>query len=241
MEIKNVKISLLSVIVASALFTVTGTVDARSGHYKAHHGINPQHSYYRGAHHRILPHGYKVVWIGGHEYYHHDHVYYKQVTDGYVVVEKPSTPITNNPMYIYPAMGQSEDQQRQDRYECHVWASDQTGFDPSNINTKPTTKLVYLDQPKRGRNQYGMVTGAVGGAAVGALGGAIAGDPGIGAAVGAGLGAIIGAIKQDQEKKYVKQTQVVNTATTNKIMNQNKANYDRAITACLEARNYTVK
>ena len=34
-------------------------------------------------------------------------------------------------LYIYPNNGQSEKLQRQDRYECHVWAADQTGFDPS--------------------------------------------------------------------------------------------------------------
>ena len=33
-------------------------------------------------------------------------------------------------VYIYPNKGQSQ-QQSQDRYECHTWAVQQTGFDPS--------------------------------------------------------------------------------------------------------------
>ena len=34
-------------------------------------------------------------------------------------------------LFIYPKNGQSADQQSRDRYECHSWASAQTGFDPS--------------------------------------------------------------------------------------------------------------
>ncbi|MCK4837360.1 MAG: hypothetical protein KAS94_01080, partial [Desulfobulbaceae bacterium] len=33
--------------------------------------------------------------------------------------------------FIYPKEGQSEEQQATDRYECHRWSVDQTGFDPS--------------------------------------------------------------------------------------------------------------
>ena len=31
---------------------------------------------------------------------------------------------------IYPAEGQSRDQQERDEFECFRWARDQTGFDP---------------------------------------------------------------------------------------------------------------
>jgi hypothetical protein len=34
-------------------------------------------------------------------------------------------------MYIYPAAGQSEAQTAEDRYQCHVWAADQSGYDPT--------------------------------------------------------------------------------------------------------------
>jgi hypothetical protein len=34
-------------------------------------------------------------------------------------------------LYVYPAAGQSAEQTDQDRYECHVWASDQSGYDPT--------------------------------------------------------------------------------------------------------------
>jgi len=34
-------------------------------------------------------------------------------------------------MYVYPAAGQSEAQTSEDRYQCHVWATNQSGYDPT--------------------------------------------------------------------------------------------------------------
>ena len=34
-------------------------------------------------------------------------------------------------LYVYPRNGQSEEQTAQDRFECHQWAVNQTGFDPT--------------------------------------------------------------------------------------------------------------
>jgi len=34
-------------------------------------------------------------------------------------------------VYLYPRNGQSEEQTQNDRYECHSWAVNQTGFDPT--------------------------------------------------------------------------------------------------------------
>lgn len=34
-------------------------------------------------------------------------------------------------IYVYPTSGQSERKLDRDRYECHGWASKQTGYDPS--------------------------------------------------------------------------------------------------------------
>jgi hypothetical protein len=33
--------------------------------------------------------------------------------------------------YVYPSKNQSPEQQRRDDYECHAWAVQQTGIDPS--------------------------------------------------------------------------------------------------------------
>lgn len=34
-------------------------------------------------------------------------------------------------LYVYPAAGQSDTQTSEDRYQCHVWAADQSGHDPT--------------------------------------------------------------------------------------------------------------
>jgi hypothetical protein len=38
-------------------------------------------------------------------------------------------------LYVYPSAGQSEAQLKEDRYQCHVWAADQSGYDPT-LGTK---------------------------------------------------------------------------------------------------------
>jgi hypothetical protein len=34
-------------------------------------------------------------------------------------------------LYVYPAANQSEAQTAEDRYQCHVWAAEQSGHDPT--------------------------------------------------------------------------------------------------------------
>ncbi len=42
----------------------------------------------------------------------------------------PPAPATSQ-MFVYPKNGQSADLQSKDKYECHTWATGQTGFDPT--------------------------------------------------------------------------------------------------------------
>jgi hypothetical protein len=92
----------------------------------------------------VLPPYYSTVWIGGNPYYYADNVYYTWQPDqnGYAVVnppdnaDQPSTPPQSAPeaaddLIIYPKNGQSKDQQAADQFECHGWARNQTGFDPT--------------------------------------------------------------------------------------------------------------
>ena len=90
-----------------------------------------------------LPPYYATVWFGGIPYYYANEVYYTRVPNGYAVVAPPSGEASETPppeieapieqLFIYPRQGQSEEQQAKDRYECHAWAVQQTGYDP----TKP--------------------------------------------------------------------------------------------------------
>ena len=58
-------------------------------------------------------------------------------------------------IYVYPRNGQSEEQQSTDRYECHRWAVDKTGFDP----TRPAGNVAETDMT-RNRSDYRRAEGA---------------------------------------------------------------------------------
>jgi hypothetical protein len=95
----------------------------------------------------VLPAFYSTFWFGGIPYYYWDDTYYMWSPSeyGYVATDPPpaaaddssdegsaqvesSDPST---LYVYPKNGQSEEQTATDRYQCHEWASGQTGFDPT--------------------------------------------------------------------------------------------------------------
>ncbi len=100
----------------------------------------------------LLPPFYTTIWVGGVPYYYADDVYYvyRGPVVGYEVVVPPpgveaeAAPPPPGPelapapeshdLIIYPKNGQSPDQQARDQYECHTWASSQTGFDPTAPN-----------------------------------------------------------------------------------------------------------
>ncbi len=97
----------------------------------------------------LLPPRYSTVWVAGAPYYYANDTYYSwsPQQNSYEVVAPPSgdgIPPPENPeapppppsqgdgLYVYPRNGQSDQQQASDRYECHQWATAQTGFDPTH-------------------------------------------------------------------------------------------------------------
>ena len=95
-----------------------------------------------------LPGGYVSFVIGPTRYFYFGGTYYIRSGQQYAVVEPPSRAhqIVNTAeqeMIIYPAKGQSQEQLDKDRYECHVWAVSQTGFDPSANNQDLSMKPDY--------------------------------------------------------------------------------------------------
>jgi hypothetical protein len=82
-------------------------------------------------------------------------------------------------VYVYPAQGQTAQQQAQDTGACQIWAQQQSGYDPA----ADTAKGVGV----------GAALGALGGAALGAAVGAASGSAGTGAAIGAAAGGVGGA------------------------------------------------
>lgn len=135
-------------------------------------------------------------------------------------------------LFVYPAKGQTEDQLERDRYECHTWAVQQSGFDPSQPQSGYRT-VVAAPPPGAGT-----ATGAIGGAILGSI---LAGprDSGFGALFGAATGAIVGSTVDANNQAQVAeaQHQINQQAAADRGRQQS---YRRAVGACLEARGYTV-
>ena len=131
---------------------------------------------------------------------------------------------------VYPAKGQSQQQQTKDKGECSQWAIQQTGVNPAQLAEESSSGEVY-------QQQHTALGGAARGSLLGLIGGAIAGDAGKGAAIGAGIGALGGAMRGRQDLDA--QHQAYDSAHA-----QQKAKlqtYDRAYSACLTGRGYTVQ
>jgi hypothetical protein len=149
-------------------------------------------------------------------------------------------------VFMYPARGQSQQQQDRDRYECHSWAVAQTGFDPSRASAAGAPPPLP-PPPQQEAQRGGFLRGGARGAAVGAVGGAIGGNAGKGAAIGAATGALIGGIRRrDQMEREAQQQRSYQQQQAAAQANQGSANaaqrdkYNRARTACLQGRGYTV-
>ena len=71
---------------------------------------------------------------------------------------------------------------------------------------------------------------------LGAIGGTIGGDAGKGAAIGAGAGAAVGLLGRRRQRAQVEQ----GNEQAQQAYNAGLAQYNRAFTACINGRGYTV-
>jgi hypothetical protein len=151
-----------------------------------------------------------------------------QLYIGIVVLSLAYTAEAQKPI-VYPAKGQSPQQQSQDDAECAAWAKQSTGIDPAAVASSPPSQQTG---PAVGGGQR--VRGAARGAAGGAAIGAIAGDAGKGAAAGAVVGTLGGGRRARQQQgaqnqqAQAQQQELIQT-------------YYRGYGACMEGRGYTIK
>jgi hypothetical protein len=134
-------------------------------------------------------------------------------------------------LYVYPAKGQSQQQQKKDEFECYKWAMEQSGVDPLNL---PKVEAPPVQSGPTG----GAVKGAAKGAAAGAAIGAITGDAGQGAAVGAAAGAMAGRRAGKQAQAQQNQQAQANTAAQEQAIMDS---FKKAFSVCLEGKGYTIK
>ena len=135
---------------------------------------------------------------------------------------------TSAAQFVYPAKGQSPEQQKKDEGACHTWAIQQSKYDPAN-----PPQQTAAAQPAT--TATGTTAGAgARGAARGAVVGVMMGDAGAGAAAGA-----VAARGQSRRQNEAQAKQQQQSATQQD--QAGMAAYQKARSACLEGRGYTVK
>ena len=152
-----------------------------------------------------------------------------------VVYQQPAPPPVNANVYAYPMRGQTPEQQDRDHYECSIWATQQTGFDPSAPGVPPQQQVHVVSGPPPG-------SGTAAGAVTGAILGAVIGGPYHGpgpALAGAIVGGAIGTAAEQNAR--TSQTVTVTDQRALAQVQQKASNYRRALGACLDARGYSVK
>lgn len=114
--------------------------------------------------------------------------------------------------YIYPARGQSPQQEESDKGQCYGWAVKQTGFDPANPRVvTPASPPSYSGQapPQQGGVLFG------------------------------GLRRLRFE-EQEQQQMQMRQQQAYAAQQQNALA-QGRANYERAFGACISGRGYSVR
>jgi hypothetical protein len=147
-----------------------------------------------------------------------------------------SAPVPSGPgpaqsvgLFVFPQKGQAPYIQHQDEVNCYAAAKTASGVDPTR------TQVAVAQAPQ---SEGGGARGAVGGAAGGAAIGAIAGNAGAGAAAGALVAGVRGSRQQRQANQQAQQQAAQQAAAAQQ---QQINNFKRAMTACLEAHDYSVK
>lgn len=157
-------------------------------------------------------------------------------------------------LFVFGRNGQTADQQLIDESECYGAARQQTGIDPkAPTPAGKTEEQKQAEQKAAAQNadtaKGGRAKGAARGAAGGAAIGAIAGDPGKGAASGAVAGTMRGGAQQRQASAAA-QKEAASKAAAQQKAEEDRAKlahaegldaFQRAFSACMDARNYSVK
>jgi predicted lipid-binding transport protein (Tim44 family) len=144
-------------------------------------------------------------------------------------------------LVIYPAEGQSQDLMEKDKFECYSWAKEQSGFDPMQA---PTATAPPPAPQAKNSTAGGAVRGGVGGALLGAGVGAIAGgSKGAkkGAAIGGLSGGVLGGARSHNQQQQDQQARAQWEKEQTQQYAAKRNGYNRAYSACLEGRGYTVK
>lgn len=146
--------------------------------------------------------------------------------------------LSTNPgnLAIFPARGQTPEQQRADEAAAYDWATQQTRWDPYQAKAA-LDQQTQATAAAAGAARGGALKGGAGGALAGAAIGAIAGDAGKGAAIGATSLGLTGGVRSRRAMKAAGGT--AEAALT--AYQQQFATWNRNFMAAMEAKGYTVR
>lgn len=139
-------------------------------------------------------------------------------------------------LVIYPAQGQTPEQQAKDEAACWEWAETQTGI--KLIAGSPDTQAAGQKAADQAASatQGAAVAGAARGALAGVAIGAIAGDAGKGAAIGAAAGGMAGMRSRRRAVEGAGQQGAAKAAADNQATIDT---FKKTGAVCLQGRGYT--
>ncbi len=168
------------------------------------------------------------------------------------MAQAPATPApaskpisTSLGMVVFPAKGQSPQQQAQEEGECYAWSKGQTGVDPMApppAAAQPAAQSAQKAPAADGSRLKGAARGAAAGAVIGEVAN---GDASDGAAIGATAGVVAGGRQsrknQQQAAQQAQQQQQQATQQAQAATQQQMDLFKKGFAACLEPKGYTVK
>jgi uncharacterized protein YcfJ len=148
-------------------------------------------------------------------------------------------------IYVFPTAGQDASQQSSDEAACYNWAVQNSGSDPFELSKQAQQQDQQAAVAQQQASQAGKgsgARGAIGGAAVGALIGEIADDDaGKGAAIGGAVGLLAGRRRGSQAQAQAQQQVQQQSQQQQQSTAEQRDNFKRAFSVCLEAKSYMVK
>ena len=162
------------------------------------------------------------------------------------VAEAGPPTLSTNPgnLAIFPARGQTPEQQKQDEAAAYDWASQQTRWDPYQAKAQLDQQVQASAQAAGGAVGGGLggaVKGGAGGALMGVAIGAIAGDAGKGAAIGATAGGMTGGLSGGMRSRRAVKAAGGSADAAVAAYQQQFAMWDRNFIAAMEGMGYSVR
>jgi hypothetical protein len=139
-------------------------------------------------------------------------------------------------LIVFPAKGQTAEQQATDEQACYGWAQQQV--DPLATAPNPDSAARAGRARADSATKGAALKGAAGGVAGGALVGAVAGDAGDGAKVGGLAGALRGRRARKEAEQQAEQRA---RAQAQAQAGQQAGIFKKAMVACLQGKGYSVQ